>query len=246
MSGGGTGTACVEEHHCRYGRRRIQAGLRERYGLRASHKRLAKLPRKYGLNARGRRKFIPAADSGRRLAVCENLLNRDFHAAGPGEKRVAGSACLRAAGGRPYLTAALDLYDRKITGRAFGGTTGAEETAAGALETAVGNRKPRPSPLFHSGRGGTVLPSPVPGNLEGRRHQARQSVSRKGNCRDNARAERFFRTLQRELEILDGRQPAAAVRASVFQYIGAYRNRIRRHSALDCLGPVMVTLKKVA
>ncbi|MDR0638585.1 MAG: hypothetical protein LBG27_06765 [Spirochaetaceae bacterium] len=63
------------------------------------------------------------------------MLNRDFHAAGPGEKRVSGITYLRTAGGRPYLTAAFDLYDRKITGRAFGGTTGAEETAAGALET---------------------------------------------------------------------------------------------------------------
>ncbi|MDR0637806.1 MAG: integrase core domain-containing protein [Spirochaetaceae bacterium] len=71
-------------------------------------------------------------------------------------------------------------------------------------------------------------------------------MSRKGNCRDNARAERFFRTLQRERETLDGRRPAAAVRASVFQYIEAYYNRIRRHSALDCLAPVMVTLEKVA
>jgi putative transposase len=163
--------------------------------------------RKYGLNACGRRKFIPATDSGHGLAVCENLPDRDFRAAGPGEKRVSGITCLRTAGGRLCLTAVLDLYGRKITGRAFSGTAGAEETAVKALETAAGNRKPRPGPLFHSSRGLQYCPA-------------------------------LFR------ETLDGRRPAAAVRASVFQYIEAYYNRI--HSALDCLAPVMVTLKKVA
>jgi putative transposase len=112
--------------------------------------------RSCGLNAQGRRNFIPATDSAHGFTACENLLNRDFYAAGPGEKRVSGITCLRTAGGRLYLTVALDLYDRKITVRAFSGTTGAEETAAGALETAVGNRKPRLDPLFHSGRGYSI------------------------------------------------------------------------------------------
>jgi transposase InsO family protein len=133
--------------------------LRERYGLWASHKRLAKLPRKYGLNACG-------------LTVCKNLLSRDFH-------------------------------------------------AAGTLETAVGNRKPRAGLLFHSDRGAQYCPALFWETLKRWRPQARLSVSRKRNCRDNARAESFFKTLKRELETLDGRQNAAAVRVSVFQYIGA-------------------------
>jgi transposase InsO family protein len=131
------------------------------------------------------------ADSGRRLAVCENLLSRDFHAAGTGEKRVSGSAYPRTAGGRPYLTAALDLYDRKITGRAFGGTTGAEETAAGTLETAIGNRKPRPGPLFHSGRGVQYCQALFRETLKGRCSQARQNMSRRGEL-PGQRAQRVF------------------------------------------------------
>jgi transposase InsO family protein len=74
----------------------------------------------------------------------------------------------------------------------------------------------------------------------------RQSMSRKGNCWDNACAESFFKTLKRELETLDGKHSAAEVRQSVFMYVEAYYNRIRIHSALDNVAPDMFNSGRVA
>jgi transposase InsO family protein len=107
--------AIQQEHHRRYGAPRIQGELRRRYGLRVSRKRIAKLLKKHGLDAKRRRKFIPTTDSNHGLAVCENILNRDFHAASPGEKWVPDITYLRTAGGWLYLTILLDLFDRRTS-----------------------------------------------------------------------------------------------------------------------------------
>jgi transposase InsO family protein len=237
---------CIDEHHYRYGWRRARAELLDTYGLRVNHKKLVKLLGKYGLNARMRRKFIPTTNSNHGLAVCENLLNRDFRAVGPGEKWVSDITYLRTSGGWLYLTVILDLYDRKIIGWAFSGTMEAEATAGSALEMACGNRKPRSDLLFHSDRGVQYCSTIFRETLKRLCPAVRQSMSRKGNCWDNACAESFFKTLKRELETLDGKQTAAVVRNSVFHYIEAYYNRKRRHSALDYVAPVHVALEKVA
>jgi len=239
-------TICIEEHHYRYGWRRVQAELRDTYGRRVNHKKLVKLLRKYGLNARGRRKFIPTTNSNHGLGVCENLLNRDFRAAGPGEKWVSDITYLRTTAGWLYLTVVLDLYDRKIVGWAFSGTMEAGATVVKALEMAYGNRKPQPDLLFHSDRGVQYCSNIFRETLKQLCPTVRQSMSRKGNCWDNACAESFFKTLKRELETLDGKQTAVAVRASVFHYIEVYYNRKRRHSALDYGTPMNVVLEKVA
>jgi transposase InsO family protein len=236
---------CIEEHHYRYGRRRVQAELLEAYGLRVNHKKLAKLLRTYGLNARRRRKFIRTTDSNHGFEVCENLLNRDFQAAEAGEKWVSDITYLRTTAGWLYLTVVLDLYDRKIVGWAFSPTMEAEATVVTALRMAYGNRKPRSDLLFHSDRGVQYCSKIFRETLKQQCLQVRQSMSRKGNCWDNACAESFFKTLKQELETLDGRQSSAAVRDSVFYYIEAYYNRKRRHSALDYLAPESVALKKV-
>jgi transposase InsO family protein len=237
---------CIDEHHYRYGRRRIQAELLDKYERRVNHKKLAKLLCKYGLNARRRRKFIPTTNSNHGLKICENLLNRDFKAVEPGEKWVSDITYLRTTGGWLYLTVVLDLYDRKIIGWAFSGTMEAEVTTVKAFEMAFENRKPRSDLLFHSDRGVQYCSTLFRKTLTRHCPQVRQSMSRKGNCWDNACAESFFKTLKQELETLDGRQSATVVRTSVFQYLEAYYNRKRRHSALDYATPMNVALKKVA
>jgi transposase InsO family protein len=237
---------CVEGHQYRYGWRRVRAELWDKYGVRVNHKKLVKLLRKYGLNARGRRKFIPTTNSNHGLGVCENLLNRDFRAAGPGEKWASDITYLRTTAGWQYLTVILDLYDRKIIGWAFSGRMEAEATVVKALEMAYGNRKPRPDLLFHSDRGVQYCSAMFRETVKRHCPRVRQSMSRKGNCWDNACAESFFKTLKRELETLDGKQTAVAVRTSVFHYLEAYYNRKRRHSALDYRAPVNAALGKVA
>jgi transposase InsO family protein len=127
----------------------------------------------------------------------------------------------------------LDVFDRKVIGGALRADREPVHPTIPALQMAYANRIPGNGLIFHSDRGvqygakafrdglGELLPS------------VRQSMSRKGNCWDNACAETFFKTLKRELETLDGKHAAAEARRSVFMYVEAYYNRLRIHSALD-------------
>jgi transposase InsO family protein len=104
---------------------------------------------------------------------------------------------------------------------------------------AVRNRAPQAWLIFHSDRGVQYRAKSFREKLTSRCPSVRQSMSRKGNCRDNACAESFFKTLNRELETLDGRHTEAEIRQSVFMYLEAYYNRVRIHSALDYNAPDM-------
>jgi transposase InsO family protein len=100
--------------------------------------------------------------------------------------------------------------------------------------------------IFHSDRGIQYCCKAFRDKLEELCPGVRRSMSRKGNCWDNACAESFFKTLKRELGTLDGKERMSVVRVSVFEYIEAYYNRVRRHSSLDYLAPDAVGLRKVA
>ena len=140
----------------------------------------------------------------------------------------------------------LDLFDRKVLGWAMSAGLSARETAVVALEMAVRNRTPLDGLIFHSDRGIQYCAAEFQEVLGRLCPSVRQSMSRKGNCWDNACAESFFKTLKRELETLDGRRSEAEVRQSVFYYIEAYYNRVRMHSALDNVAPNVFYLSNVA
>jgi transposase InsO family protein len=236
----------VDKHQRRYGSPRVRRALRDVYGIRASLKRVARLMRENGLNARRSRKFIRTTDSKHSFPASENILNREFHAEKGGMKWVSDITYLRTKGGWIYLTVVLDLYDRKIIGWALSGDMEAAHTAVAALEMAVKNRMPENSLIFHSDRGVQYCAGGFRDILRERCPDVRQSMSRKGNCWDNACAESFFKTLKRELETLDGRHSTTEVRQSVFMYIESYYNRIRMHSALDYVAPNEYNLGNVA
>jgi putative transposase len=233
-------------HRRRYGSPRVRRELRGMYGKRASLKKVARLMRENGLNARRRGKFIPTTDSKHGLPVCENILNREFRAEKRGAKWVSDITYLRAKGGWVYLTAVLDLYDRKAVGWALSSGMEASATAVAALAMAVKNRPPESGLVFHSDRGVQYCSQSFRAALLESCPSARQSMSRKGNCWDNACAESFFKTLKAELETLDGKHSEAEVRQSVFMYIEAYYNRVRMHSALDYVAPNAFNLGKAA
>src|SRR5215510_5583198 len=109
----------VRKHCRRYGIVRVRIELRKVYGKHVSRKKVARLMRENGLNARRNRKFVPTTDSKHSLPVCENILERQFHAEKPGQKWVSDITYLRTVGGWIYLTAIIDLYDRKVIGWAF-------------------------------------------------------------------------------------------------------------------------------
>jgi transposase InsO family protein len=193
--------------------------------------------REHGLNARRRGKFIPTANSNHGLTVCENLLNREFQAGQGGEKWVSDLTYLRTQGGWVYLTVVLDLYDRKVIGWALSADMESAHTTIPAVDMAFKNRRAQEGLLFHSDRGVQYCARSFRDLLYKRCPTVRQSMSRKGNCWDNACAESFFKTLKREVETLDGRHTEGEVRQSVFMYLEAYYNRIRLHSTLDYVAP---------
>jgi transposase InsO family protein len=235
-----------EAHHYRYGSLRVREALRRDYGRGVSRKRVARLLRENGLNARGRRKFIPTTNSNHGLAVCDNLLNREFQAERGGEKWVSDITYLRTTGGWVYLTMVLDLYDRKVIGWALSADMETVHTTVPALEMVFANWKAQEGLLFRSDRGVQYCAKSFLDRLEELCQSVRQSMSRKGNCWDNACAETFFKTLKRELETLDGKHTAGEVRQSVFMYIEAYYNRIRMHSVLDYVAPDVFNCGQVA
>ncbi|MDR0707006.1 MAG: IS3 family transposase [Treponema sp.] len=235
----------VANHRRRYGGPRAREASRRDYGRRVSLKKAVRLMREHGLNARKRRKFIPTANSKHGLPVCESILSRFFHAGRGGGKRVSDITRPRAAGGRAYLTVTLERYDRSVIGWALSADRETAHTTIPALDMAYGSRKAREGMIFHSDRGARHCAKLFRERLREQRPPVLQSVSRKGNCWDNACAETFFKTLKRGLESLEGKHSAAAVRQSVFMCLEAYYNRLRIHSALD-YGPLMCLTQGVS
>jgi transposase InsO family protein len=224
-------------HHRRYGILRIRKELWIKHGISISRKKVAKLMRENGLNARRGRKYIPTTDSKHSLPVCENILNREFSAEKPGQKWVSDITYLRTLSGWIYLTAVLDLFDRKVIGWALSDNLETRDTTIPALEMAVKNRRPESDLIFHSDRGVQYCALSFRSVMRTLLPSVRQSMSRKGNCWDNACAESFFKTLKSEEEKLNGKYLAKDVRQAVFFYVEGYYNRERIHSALDYLAP---------
>jgi transposase InsO family protein len=114
------------------------------------------------------------------------------------------------------------------------------------MEMAFANRKAREGLIFHSDRGVQYCAKAFREILVERCPTVRQSMSRKGNCWDNACAESFFKTLKRELETVNGNYSVGEVRQSVFMYLETYYNRIRLYSVLDYMAPNVFNSGKVA
>jgi transposase InsO family protein len=217
----------------RYGAPRIHREL-ARDGATVSRKRVARLMREAGLKAKGRRKYKATTDSSHSQPVAPNLLNRDFHAEQPDTAWVSDITYLWTCQGWLYLAVILDLYSRKVVGWSL-----AERMMAslvnGALDTAVRLRRPARGLVFHSDRGSQYASRSFRRRLW--RHGMKQSMSRRGNCWDNAVAESFFATLKKELvrnRAFDTRERA---RAEVFEYIEVFYNRQRAHSLLNYESP---------
>jgi len=236
----------VLKHHRRYGILRVRKELWVKHGINVSRKKVARLMREHGLNARRKRKFIPTTDSKHSLPVCENILNREFHAERPGEKWVSDITYLRTLSGWIYCTVVLDLFDRKVIGWSLSENLETGSTTIPAFKMAVKNRTPAKDFIFHSDRGVQYCAWSFRDIMRHYCSGVRQSMSRKGNCWDNACAESFFKTLKTEEEKLNGKYSAADVRQAVFFYVEGYYNRARIHSVLDYLAPNDYYSRKVA
>jgi transposase InsO family protein len=201
--------------------------------------------RENNLRARWKRKRVKTTDSSHKYPVADNILNRDFHAEEGGMKWVSDICYLRTVAGWLYLTVILDLWDRKVIGWSMSKEL-KTETVCAALEMAVLNRPHKEGLIFHSDRGVQYCSDDFRKTLKCLCPAAFQSMSRKGNCWDNACAESFFKTLKTELKIPEGGYSYRQMQSAVFEYIEIYYNRCRRHSTLGYVAPVEVTNNFVA
>jgi putative transposase len=221
------------ESRGRYGSPRVHAELRER-GQRAGRKRVARLMRAAGLHGRKRRRLRCTTDSGHAMAIKGNLLARRFAVPAPNSGWVTDITYLWTLEGWLYLAVILDLFSRRVVGwavseRLEGGV------ALDALQMALSDRQPPQGLLHHSDRGSQYASHEYQQLLAA--HGVMSSMSRKGNCWDNAVAESFFATLKLELVYQSHWRTRTQARSEVFEYIELFYNRQRRHSALGYLCP---------
>jgi putative transposase len=217
----------------RYGSPRVHAELRER-GQRIARKRVARLMRAAGLRGRERRRFRCTTDSKHQMAIKGNLLARRFAVAAPNTGWVTDITYLWTLEGWLYLAVILDLFSRRVIGWALSERL-ERGLALDALAMALKQRQPSSGLLHHSDRGSQYASHEYQQLLA--RYGILSSMSRSGNCWDNAVAESFFATLKLELAYQTRWGTRAEARSAVFEYIELFYNRQRRHSALGYLCP---------
>jgi putative transposase len=217
----------------RYGSPRVHAELRQR-GQRTARKRVARLMRAAGLYARERRRFRSTTDSEHDMAIKGNLLARRFAVPAPNSGWVTDITYLWTLEGWLYLAIILDLFSRRVVGWAISERL-ERGVALDALQMALTDRQPPQGLLHHSDRGSQYASYEYQQLLA--EHGVLSSMSRKGNCWDNAVAESFFATIKVELVCQSHWRTRTQARSEVFEYIELFYNRQRRHSALGYLCP---------
>ena len=190
--------------------------------------------REAGLSVARRRRVPRTTDSRHDLPIAPNLLGRDFAAERPDTVRLADISYIPIGEGWLYLAAIKDMASREIVGWGMAGHLGAD-LACEALLMAIRRRQPPPGLIQHSDRGVQYASSPYRATLA--RHGIIQSMSRKGDCLDNAPMESFFGTLKTELVHRTSFPTREAARRAIFEYVEAFYNRRRRHSGLGFLTP---------
>lgn len=216
-----------------YGSRRLGVVLRAQ-GLHVGRYRVRRLMRENRLRALWRRKFVHTTDSGHALPVSANVLGRRFNPSGPNQAWVSDITYIRTRSGWLYLAVVLDLYARKVVGWAMAPTMHAELVCA-ALQLAIAQRQPPPGLIVHSDRGSQYASALHQALLA--RHGLVGSMSRKGNCWDNAVMERFFLSLKTERVWQRDYANHAEAMTDIADYIVAFYNSVRLHSTLGNLPP---------
>jgi putative transposase len=225
-----------DEHHGIYGSYKIADVMRQRKDLEsACRNTVAAAMREMGLKSRVRKAFKPTtttADPSKRPAA--NLLEQDFTADGPNQKWVTDITYLATACGWVYLAVVMDLFSRKVVGWSIGASL-ASDLVSDALRRAIESRRPSPGLLHHSDRGCQYTSDAYQRTL--RTLGIVCSMSRTGNCYDNAAMERFFWSLKHEWTEHEDYHDLSAARSGVFQYIETFYNSKRIHQTLGYKTP---------
>ena len=217
-----------------YGSPRVHAAL-VRQGIHCNKKRVERLMRVHKIRGkqRGRRR-VKTTDSAHNLPVAPNLLRRQFQADTPNQKWVTDITYIPTDQGWLYLAAVVDLFSRRVVGWSMGSTMQGS-LVKNALWMAIADRRPPAGLLHHSDRGSQYASFAYQSLLGD--YQIVASMSRTGNCYDNAPMESFFGTLKCELVHDRQYHTRAEARQDIFEYIEVFYNRKRLHSSLGYLSP---------
>jgi putative transposase len=217
-----------------YGSPRMVVELRAR-GFPASKERVERLMRENGIRARHKRRYKATTDSGHRLPVAENLLNRHFTPTAPNQVWTSDITYLWTDEGWLYLAIVLDLFNREVIGWSIKARMTAD-IVTDALTMAWFRRKPAPGVLHHSDRGSQYASGVFQDQLTN--YGMTCSMSRKGNCWDNAPTESWFNSFKNERAHGTHYATRAEATADAFDYIEVFYNRKRRHSTLGYKAPI--------
>ena len=229
---------CVHEHSGKtYGSPRIFHELREQ-GLSVSRSRVARLMKAAGIRSCiGKRYMVCTTDSNHGFHVAKNLLNRNFSIDTVGKAWVSDITYVRTAQGWLYLTTVIDLADRMVIGWALSHSMKATHSSVAAWKMAIAARPVISELIFHSDRGVQYACAESTKLLKAH-PQVKRSMSRKGNCWDNAVAESFFKTLKSECTDRQKFNTRKEAEMAIFQYIETWYNTRRRHSTLNYMTPL--------
>jgi len=207
--------------------------VREKFP-RCSRNRLYKIQQEHRLYAIRKKKFKVTTDSKHSLPVAENLLNQNFTAKSPGSVWVSDISYVPTDEGWLYLATVKDICTKEVVGWSTADHM-KTELCTQALKNAMGRYRPGPGLIHHSDRGVQYCSRDYQELI--RQHKMRSSMSRKGNCYDNACAETFFSTIKCEMLFHKKYATRAEARQDIFWYIEVFYNRQRRHQALDYMTP---------
>lgn len=216
-----------------YGSPRVWRDLKE-MGTACSQNRVARLMRKHGISAQPVRRFVVTTDSRHDLPVAQNLLGQDFSASEADIRWSGDITYIWTGEGWLYLSVVLDLFSRKVVGWSMQPTL-ERSLVVSALEMALQQRQPDAGLLCHSDRGSQYASADYQAVLADAGITC--SMSRRGNCYDNAPVESFFASLKRELVHRYRFATREEAKTAVFRWIEVWYNRKRRHSALGYISP---------
>jgi len=223
-----------EDSRQTYGARRICRKLKKE-GRRISRSRVRRLMKEMSLRAKASKKYRATTNSKHSLPVFPNLLNRQFDVSEPDTVYVGDITYIWTEEGWLYLAVLIDLYSRTVVGWSMSARM-KSNLVVSALEMAVKQRTPPPGLILHSDRGSQYASHAYQDQIS--KHGFQCSMSRKGNCWDNAPAESFFKTLKSDLVYHHRFRTRAEAEQAIFEYIEVFYNRLRQHSSLDYASPM--------
>ncbi len=221
------------ESRSNYGSPRITRELRKK-GIVVNHKTVEDLMRENGIVAKCKKKFKATTDSNHNLPIAKNRLKRDFKTKKPNKVWVSDLTYVRTDEGWLYLAVFIDLFSRKVVGWSMSSRMTAD-LVVDAFRMAMFRQKRQAPRLVHSDRGSQYASGAFRKELKA--HGCKQSMSRKGNCWDNAVAESFFGTLKNELVHHERYKTREEARLNIFDYIETFYNKRRLHSYLNYVSP---------